>query len=377
MMSPATKPAGMITGHTPTPGAHRLKLLICGSSQGAYGGIEAVMFALADAARDSGRFEVRIVFKLVKSANPQTSLVDAIRSCQHECHIVRRMDPRLLKWIHESNLVHVQNVPPDIVACCTLLGKPLVSTIHNYRRPRFCLHRLLWDTGVKLCDSVTFNSAFVRSTWDHGTPNRRHHVVPAVCRLPDRQAPGGNRLGFAFVSRWIPNKGADTLIKAYNMARIDRETWPLVMMGEGPELSRIREELIPNGVPGIELLGRVDDHEKWRRIATAKWMVVPPHTLEDMGLTPIEARNLGTPVIASRDGGLTESAGKDALFFEPGNVEALSHKLEEAACMQETSYLSLAEQSQQSLDTYLLPFSFYHQLYHRATQAAAPHPAVP
>lgn len=376
-MSPAQISAGTTNGHTTATEPHRLKLMICGSSQGAYGGIEAVMFALADAARDSGQFDVRIVFKLVKSASTQASLEDAIGSCEHDCHIVRRTDPRLLTWIHESDLVHVQNVPPDILACCKLLGKPLVSTIHNYRRPRFCLHRLLWDTGVNLCDFVTFNSAFVRSTWDQGNPNRRHHVVPAVCRLPERQSPGGKRRGFAFISRWIPNKGADTLIKAYNSARLDRENWPLVMMGEGPELSRIRKDLIPDGGPGIELLGRVDDHEKWHRIAAAKWMVVPPHTLEDMGLTPIEARTLGTPVIASRDGGLTESAGKDALFFEPGNVEALSHKLEEAACMDETSYLTLAEQAQQSLDSYLLPFSFYHQLYHRATQAVAPQPPLP
>lgn len=375
-MSPAIHCANDQTCMPGHPAAQRLRLLICGSSQGAYGGIEAVMFALADAARNSGRFEVHIVFKLVKSAKVQTSLEETIQSCGHACHIAGRMDPNLFSWIDESDLVHVQNVPPDIVGLCKLLGKPLVSTIHNYRRTRFSIHRLLWDMCSKMCDYITFNSAFVMSTWDQGDTNRKHHVVPAVCRIPDHHPPGGQRKGFSFISRWIPNKGADLLIKAYQSADLDPDRWPLAMMGEGPELSRIRDELIPNGSPGIELLGRVDDVEKWQRIASSKWLVVPPHTLEDMGLTPIEARALGTPVIASRDGGLIESAGDHALFFEPGNVDELRERLQKAARMDDPEYLSIARKSQDSLHSYLVPFSFYHTLYHKATQTTIPHPAA-
>jgi glycosyltransferase involved in cell wall biosynthesis len=37
-------------------------------------------------------------------------------------------------------------------------------------------------------------------------------------------------------------------------------------------------------------------------------------TREDFGLTAVEARNLGVPCIITRDGGLPEAGGKQALI---------------------------------------------------------------
>ena len=51
-------------------------------------------------------------------------------------------------------------------------------------------------------------------------------------------------------------------------------------------------------------------------------MVTPPHTKEDLGLTPLEARSVGVPCIASRDGGVQETAGKHSLLCKPGDAES-------------------------------------------------------
>lgn len=205
-MSPAIHCADDQTCMPGHPAAQRLKLLICGSSQGAYGGIEAVMFALADAARNSGRFEVHIVFKLVKSAKVQTSLEEMIHSCGHACHIAGRMDPNLFSWIDESDLVHVQNVPPDIVGLCKLLGKPLVSTIHNYRRTRFSIHRFLWDMCSKMCDYITFNSAFVMSTWDRGGPTGSTMWCQRCAGYPITILPADNERGSLLFRDGFPTR---------------------------------------------------------------------------------------------------------------------------------------------------------------------------
>ena len=57
-----------------------------------------------------------------------------------------------------------------------------------------------------------------------------------------------------------------------------------------------------------------------------------------MGLTPLEARSVGVPVIATRDGGLPEAAGPSALLCKPASVPDLKRCLLEAAAMSEAEY---------------------------------------
>ena len=74
----------------------------------------------------------------------------------------------------------------------------------------------------------------------------------------------------------------------------------------------------------------------------ARWVVVPPNTREDFGLTAIEARHLGVPCIITRDGGLPEAGGRQALICEPGDVAGLAKLLEQAAQMSEAEYAERA-----------------------------------
>ncbi len=71
-------------------------------------------------------------------------------------------------------------------------------------------------------------------------------------------------------------------------------------------------------------------------------MVVPPNTKEDFGLTAVEARNLGVPCIITRDGGLPEAGGRQALICEPNDPRALAELLQQAAAMSETEYAERA-----------------------------------
>jgi len=98
-------------------------------------------------------------------------------------------------------------------------------------------------------------------------------------------------------------------------------------------------------------------------MARAKWNVAPPHTREDLGLTPIEARHLGVPSVITRDGGLPEAAGPSALVAEPGDVASLRARLEEAAAMPDDEYRRRALTSQSQLRDFLRPLSDYHALY--------------
>jgi glycosyltransferase involved in cell wall biosynthesis len=109
--------------------------------------------------------------------------------------------------------------------------------------------------------------------------------------------------------------------------------------------------------------GFVNEQEKFALMGAAKWNVAPPHTQEDLGLTPIEARHLAVPSIITRDGGLPEAAGPHALVAEPGDVASLRSRLEEATAMSEEEYRRRALASQAQLQEFLRPMSDYQTIY--------------
>lgn len=339
------------------------RILICGSTQGVYGGIEVFMTALAEYLYQHPDFEVALLFKLTRGAQIRDSMRELVKGLPFPVYFEQRGMQNLKPLISEFDLVHTQNVPPDIITVAKVLRKPVVATIHNWRRPCRTLHGLLWKLGHAWVDARTFNSQFVRRTWTSRPESFYSKVIPTVSRLPNEPAPWGGRRGFVFVGRWIPNKGLDDLVRAYAAAGLDPSKEPLVLLGDGPMRESIRELVRNLELKGVDMPGIVTDDEKFRRISSARWLVAPPNTKEDLGLTPIEARALRIPVIASRDGGIPEAAGDNALFFEPGDVMGLAQCLNEAVAMPEDTYRQRAIAGHESLATFLKPLSAYADIY--------------
>jgi glycosyltransferase involved in cell wall biosynthesis len=92
---------------------------------------------------------------------------------------------------------------------------------------------------------------------------------------------------------------------------------------------------------------------------------VPPNAHEGFGLTAVEARNLGVPCIITRDGGLPEAGGRQALVCEPNDPRSLADLLQQAAAMSENEYAERATRTRKELATELEPMEFYAQAYRR------------
>ncbi|MBA2622359.1 MAG: glycosyltransferase family 4 protein [Chthoniobacterales bacterium] len=342
----------------------KTKVVIVSPCMGAYGGIEAFVLAIAAAVRREPDMEVRICLKRVQGFALQPSL-KAMLQGENVIYTDRGADRDLIETIRWSDAVHLQNAPPDVVFFAKLFRKPLAMTIHNYMTRGFTPHRLLWRLAARMADERWYNSQFVWDTWEPGVKRTGSRKVPTVSKLPEGWSPPAERRGFVFLSRWIANKGVDTLVDAYARAKLDREKWPLVLMGDGPLRKLIEYAIKKRELTGIRVLGFVDEATKTEQIKNARWIVVPPNTKEDFGLTAVEARNLGVPCIITRDGGLPEAAGKQALICEPNNPEALARLLEHAAAMDESEYAGRATRTREELATELEPIEFYAQSYRR------------
>jgi glycosyltransferase involved in cell wall biosynthesis len=119
------------------------------------------------------------------------------------------------------------------------------------------------------------------------------------------------------------------LLLADALARLEpRESWRLLICGEGPLEGELRERLRELGVEDrAELLGYLPIHgglmDRYRSVNAflhISWTEGMPQVL-------LEAFAAGTPVVATAVGGVPEAAGDAALLIPPGDADAAAAAL--------------------------------------------------
>lgn len=132
--------------------------------------------------------------------------------------------------------------------------------------------------------------------------------------------PAEKRGFYLLVSRLVPYKRADLVIKAFNKLRL-----PLVVIGSGSQLPALKRL---STSPNTKFLGQINDRLLIDKYRHAKAVIYPQ--FEDYGLVPIEAQACGTPVIAFARGGALETVKKGitGLFFKKQNVPSLIEAVE-------------------------------------------------
>ncbi|GAA4719988.1 glycosyltransferase family 4 protein [Isoptericola chiayiensis] len=142
------------------------------------------------------------------------------------------------------------------------------------------------------------------------------------------EAPGGHALepGFLLcVARLLPYKNVDVVIEA--AAELGRR---LVVVGEGPDRSRLEQRASRLAPGAVTFAGRVDDSELRWLYSSASVLVASSY--EDYGLTPLEAGEFGLPVAALRGGGYLDTVAEHvngAFFDHPtsGSVAAVVQQM--------------------------------------------------
>jgi glycosyltransferase involved in cell wall biosynthesis len=151
--------------------------------------------------------------------------------------------------------------------------------------------------------------------------------------------PGGDRDGVLFVGRLTPHKGIDRLIRALPAGAALR------IAGSGGHDPRPPERDYPRLLRrlaqdrDVAFLGPASEQDLpglYRRAAVLAMPSVdrtcygrPVPVSELLGLTALEAMASGTPVVASRIGGLAEVVvdGETGFLVEPGDLAALHDRL--------------------------------------------------
>lgn len=123
---------------------------------------------------------------------------------------------------------------------------------------------------------------------------------------------------FLYCGRLSDEKGITTLIGAAIQAGV----W-LNIVGDGPLRSQLERSY--GRVDGIRFLGPKSRAEVASLMAEAAALVVPSEWFENNPCSVAEALCCGTPVIASRIGGIPEMISRaNGVLFEAGNAEELA-----------------------------------------------------
>jgi len=147
-----------------------------------------------------------------------------------------------------------------------------------------------------------------------------------VHQLQSVVKPVSSRDYIVFVAHLRPHKAQDVLLRAFSTFAHKFPNLDLEFVGQGPLLLRLEELRKQLHLEDrVHFRGDLPREQALQRIAGARVFCLASRR-EPFGLVILEAMSLGTPVVATRTGGVPEIVqdGENGLLVEPGNPELLA-----------------------------------------------------
>lgn len=271
----------------------------------------------------------------------------------------------------KPDIAHIHNVFPLISSSIYYFLKqhriPTIQTIHNYR---FLCPNGLFYTKTAICekckngntfhcffnkcykDSFLLSGLYALMFWIHRKLKTFQNKIDILITLnyftkdklvkenfPEEKIEvEGNFLPQAkietnynkedyviFMGRLSGEKGLMTLLRAFRQTNKIK----LKVAGKGNLEGVLKEYCNKNNLSSVEFIGFIAGDEKLKLLQKARFSIVPSEWYENFPMSVLESFSIGTPVIASRIGGLPEliEDGKNGLLFKPGNPDDLAEKI--------------------------------------------------
>jgi glycosyltransferase involved in cell wall biosynthesis len=174
-----------------------------------------------------------------------------------------------------------------------------------------------WDRSASSgVDAYIANSQLTRERIQRYYGRESTVIHPPV--ETHRFSPGAPGDALLLVTELVPHKRVDVALESARRVGVR-----IQIVGSGPAYATLHE-----AYPEAEFLGRVDDQELAALYACARAVVIT--SVEEFGITAVEAQAAGRPVLAAGAGGVLETVleGETGLFAVPGDVPSLAAAIE-------------------------------------------------
>lgn len=204
------------------------------------------------------------------------------------------------------------------------------------------------------CDAIA--EAMLRNGLDREKVTILPHGIPLPSEVPNFLPIVGGKIKFFYVGRICYVKGLHVLLKAFSL--IDNPHVELHLIGgAGNKSERRYEKKLKRKYASDSRIvwhGKVAPEQVFDVIKSFHIAVHPTICLEIFGLNIAEALAMGKPVLATRCGGaeMQIEDGVNGWLVEPGNISALTQKIQEISDRFTTYDSSLSTQRAISIQTH-------------------------
>lgn len=254
------------------------------------------------------------------------------------------------------DVIHCQGLVPSAIGVFMkfIFQKRVISSTHNlYFFPKRGLYPFFARLFFSLTDRVLIPTRFAREELlKIGVPSKKagifHYWIDLETFSPKGKIKVRKRLKWdkftvLFVGRLIETKGVKLLLEV--LLKLNKKV-QLVIIGTGPltnEIKRAEKNFL-----NLKYLGRVENNDLPNFYSAADLVVVPSLVDEGFGFVVMESVACGTPVLASKKGGLLDAVSpktgklveptiqnfKEAienLFYHPAEINSLKNNCREYA----------------------------------------------
>jgi glycosyltransferase involved in cell wall biosynthesis len=240
-----------------------------------------------------------------------------------------RLGPSDVVLSSSSAFAHGVRVPPGAVHICYCHAPFRYAWYEEERalaetpaalRPllRRALERMRrWDLAAsRRVDTYIANSRLTQERIRRYYGREAPIIHPPV--ETHRFSPGEPGESLLIVSELVRHKRLHIALEAARRAGV-----PVRVVGSGPEHAALSREY-----PEAEFLGRAGDEQLAKLYASSRALLMP--SMEEFGITAVEAQASGRPVIAAAAGGALETVldGQTGLLAELDDVDSFVHAIE-------------------------------------------------
>lgn len=283
---------------------------------------------------------IRLIWHLIDVFGPfPHKLIDHILDEEEPdvvlTHNLKGLGVRSARCIHEAGIRHIHtlhDVQLSVPSGLLIYGEEKKGINHGWPRRIYerMIRRAIGKPNIVISPSKFLADFYVERGFFHNTdiriiPNPAPKPLSSIVRS---LSPQDGPVRFLFVGQMEKHKGIELLLQAINRLSIAFE---LHFAGDGTmanEVNRLAqrdERIFVHGFISLEHIKRL--------MANSDAVVIPSLCYENSPTVIYESFQIGTPVIASRIGGIPElvNDGQTGLLIEPSSIASLVGAMERIA----------------------------------------------